>query len=486
MDPLVRRSQLAEFANALPRALQETGHDVRIFLPRTRLVDLDALEGVRPAGSVKVRDGIGPETFQVLEWRQGGVPVYLFEHLALFGERNVYGSDEGPYADNWRRFALFSRAALASLEVLDFAPEVIHCLDWTTGLLPLIQELEYSSKKPDHPAAQAGTFFQIQNLAIQGTFEREILPKVGLPHRVFQDVGGIELSGKVNFLKAGCELATVLGTHSPGHAQRIQEQDRGYGLEEVFRRRSKELVGITNGIDYQTWDPAADSALPLTFSLKDRSLSGKRRCKAVLQAELGLDNGPRTPVAAMIGRFDSDSGFDIAAEVLTQILERGFEVVLMGAGRPDIHERLRTMESTFTGRCRVIEGYQLDLAHRIMGGADLLLLPSHYHPGNPLGAIGMRYGVVPVVYAASGLEDYVTDLGVSGRTGTGFHFDPFSGEGLVKAVERARRLYRNPVGWKNIVLRCLRQDFSWKATAAEYAKAYRRVTRRVKPRRVSA
>jgi starch synthase len=483
LDPLVRRTQLADFASALPRALAESGHEVSLFLPRTRFVDLDALDGVEAVAKVKVRDGIGPAAFDVLRLQLGGVTVFLLENRKLFGERNPYGSEEGPYPDNWRRYGLFSRAVLAGFEPLGLAPDVIHCLDWTTGLLPVLHELEYVRKKPDHPAAQAGTYFQILNLAIQGTFEREILPQVGLPFRVFQDVGGVELAGKVNFLKAGCEFATILGTHSPGHSQRIQEQDRGYGLEEVFRRRAKELVGVTNGIDYQAWDPSADAALPQTFSARDKTLTGKRKCKSVLQAELGLDNGPRTPVAAMIGRFDSDSGSDLVAEVLTSILERNFEVVMMGAGRADIHERLKTMETTFTGRCRVVEGYHLDLAHRIMGGSDLLLLPSHYHPGNPLCAIGMRYGVVPVVYAASGLEDYVHDLGTAGRTGTGFHFDPYTGDGLIAAIDRARKLYRNAATWKNITMRCLRQDFSWKATAAEYAKAYRRVTRRVKPKR---
>jgi starch synthase len=480
-EPLVRCTQLADFASALPKALRGGGHDVRVFLPRTQSVNLDQLEGVQLASSARVRDGIGPEIFKIYSWTSEGMPIYLFDHPGLFGERAPFGAEEGPYPDNWRRYGLFARAALAALEPLGFDPEVIHCLDWTTGMIPVFQELEYNRKNPEHPAAKAGSFFQIQNLAIQGAFEREILPKLDVPHRIFQDVGGINLAGKVNFLKAGCEFATVLGTHSPGHALRIQEQDRGYGLEEVFRRRAKELVGITNGIDYQAWDPETDAALPKTFSVRDKHLAGKRRCKAVLQSELKLDNGPRTPVAAVIGRFDSDSGFDLIAEVLTSILEHNFEVVLMGAGRADILDRLKTMEATFTGRCRVIEGYNLDLAHRIMGGSDLLLLPSHYHPGNALCAIGMRYGVVPVIYSSSGLEDFVVDLGAAGRTGTGFHFDPYNGAGLIAAIERARKLYRNAANWKAIQMRCMRQDFSWKATAAEYAKAYRRVTRRVKP-----
>jgi len=486
LQPLVSRTQLAEFAHALPRALRQAGADVRIFLPWSAPLEADALENLQDAGEVTVRDGIGQATFRLSLGTLEQVPVYLLENDEFFSLRNPYGGDEGPYEDNWRRYGLFARACLAALPVLRFRPDILHCVDWTTGLVPVIHELEYLSKHSDHPAAKAGSFFQIQNLAIQGTFEREVLPQMGLPHRIFTGIGGIELGGRVNFLKAGCEFATVLGTHSPGHAERIQQQDRGYGLEEVFRRRHKELVGISNGIDYSTWDPAADPLLAQPYSVKDKTLAGKKKCKAALQATLNLDKGPRTPLAAMIGRFDSDSGFDLVAEMLTSILERNIEVVLMGAGRPDIQERLKTMESTFVGRCRVIDGYQVNTAHAIMGGAYILLLPSHYSPGNALCAIGMRYGVVPVIYGGSGLEDYVEDLGANPRGGAGFHFQHYSGDGLLEGIDAARKLFRNATGWKQVVMRCLRHDFSWGATAQEYLKAYRRVTRRVRPRQKSA
>lgn len=486
LEPLVRRTGLAEVASALPRALAEVGSDVRIFLPLTQPLNLSALEDLQEVGLVSVRDGDGTTAFTIHSGRLGSVVVYLFESATYFSSRNPYGNDEGPYPDNWRRYAAFSRAVLSSLPVVDFAPEVLHCVDWTSGLIPVLRELEYEGADPEHPASRAGTYFQIYNLAFQGSFERDILPHVGLPHRIFQSIGGIELAGKVNFLKAGCEFATILGTHSPGHARRIQQQDRGYGLEEVFRRRAKELVGIANGIDYQAWDPSGDPLLAQTYSAKDRSLAGKKKCKAALQASLSLDRGPRTPIAAMIGRFDTDSGFDLVAEQVTSILERNIEVVLMGAGRPDIHERLKTMESTFVGRCRVIEGYNASTAHAIMGGADILLLPSHYHPGNALCAIGMRYGVVPIIYSGSGLEDYVVDLQRNSRGGTGFHFETYSAEGLLGGIDAARKLYRNAAAWKTVVLRCLRQDFSWQATAREYLKAYRRVTRRVRPKQKTA
>ena len=486
LHPLVRTTQLAELAHSLSRALAQAGSEVHVFLPWTDGLQLDDLEDQSEDGTLTVEDGVGKVEFGILSGSVGDVRVHLLENEPFFGSRNPYGDSDGPYADNWRRYSMFSRAVLEALIPLKLSPDIIHCMDWTSGMLPVIHELEFVAKNLDHPATKAGTYFQIQNLASQGVFEREILPQMKLPHRIFTGVGGIELGGKVNFLKAGAEFGTVLGTHSPGHALRIQEQDRGYGLEEAFRRRAKELVGITNGIDYHAWDPSNDPLLAQAYSATDKTLNGKKKCKTALQSALNLDKGPRTPLAAMIGRFDSDSGFDLLAEMLTPILERNIEVVLMGAGRPDIHERLKTMETTFVGRCRVIEGYQLNTAHAIMGGADMLLLPSHYSPGSSLCAIGMRYGVVPVIYSRSGLEDYVIDLNENPRGGTGFYFERYTGDGLLEGIDTARKLYTNATGWKQVVSRCLRQDFSWQATAQEYLKAYRRVKRRVRPRQKSA
>jgi starch synthase len=480
LNALVRRTSLAEVSESLPRTLRQEGGDVRVFLPYTADVNVQPLQDLKQVGDVRVKDGASRLTLTVHQGQLGDLPVILIDHAALFRTRHPYGDEEGPYPDNWRRYAVFSRGVLESLPLLGFAPDVIHCMDWTAGLIPVIRELEYATKQPEHPAAMAGTFFAIHNLAMQGQFEREVLPHIGLPHRVFQHVHGIELAGKVNFLKAGAEFATIVGTHSPGHAQRIQEIDRGYGLEDTFRRRSKELVGITNGIDYKTWDPSNDPLLPHTFSIKDKELAGKRKCKEALQKTLKLDTGARQAVAAVIGRFDADSGFDILAEVLTSILERNVEVVLMGSGRHEILERVRTMETTFTGRCRLIEGYNVNAAHTILGGADMLILPSHYHSSNALCAIGMRYGVVPIIYAGSGLEDTVVDIEKDARHGTGFTFKSYSGDSLLEGLDAARKHYKEAADWRLISMRCMKQDFSWQATAENYLKAYRRVTRRVK------
>jgi starch synthase len=357
LHSLVRRTNLAGVAESLARALHSVRQEVAVFLPATLDVDPQLLTNLVQRAEVRVKDVQGTQTFRVSEGRLGDLRIFLFEHDLLFGRRHPYGNQEGPYPDNWRRYALFSMAVLQSFDSIGFMPEVLHCMDWTTGLIPLYHRRMFLEAQPDHLLSQAGTYFAIHNLAMQGVFEREILPHVGIPHRYFRAIEGVELGGKVNFLKAGAEFATIVGTHSPGHALKIQERDRGYGLEETFQRRKKELVGISNGIDYQAWNPENDQALPAGFGPNDKDLAGKRRCKAVLQASLKLDNGPRTPIACTIGRWDADGGFDLVAEVLTEILERNVELVVMGQGSPEMTQRLTTWEGAFVGRMRVIDGY---------------------------------------------------------------------------------------------------------------------------------
>ena len=467
---LVRRTNLAGVAESLARALRAERQDIRVFLPRTKDVQTEALGELIDRGSLGIREDGRSHPFRILEGRLGDLRVYLLEHARFFLTRHPYGGEEGPYPDNWRRYSLFSRAVLASFEHLGFHPDILHGMDWTTGMIPLYHQLEYVQKNPEHPTSQAGTYFAIHNLAMQGAFEREVMPHMGLPLSYFRSTEGVELGGKVNFLKAGAEFSTIIGTHSPGHALKIQERDRGYGLEETFLRRRKELVGITNGIDYQAWNPEPS----------DKEPNGKKKCKAALQAALKLDNGPRTPIACTIGRWDADSGFDLVAEVLTEILERNVELVVMGQGSPEMSQRLSTWEGAFVGRMRVIEGYDAKTAHIMMGGADILLLPSHYQPSNPLYAIAMRYGVVPIIYSKSGLEDTVVDYTLDKRHGTGFHFQSYTGAGLMEGINEAIKAYREAAKWRLLVKRCLGQDFSWEATAKEYLKAYRRVTRRVR------
>ncbi|MEM8711204.1 MAG: glycogen/starch synthase, partial [Planctomycetota bacterium] len=322
-----------------------------------------------------------------------------------------------------------------------------------------------------------------QNLAMQGSFEREVLPKIGIPHEFFRAVNGVELGSRVNYLKAGAEFATMIGASSPSKAQQYINADRGDGLEETFRRREKDIVGVQSGIDYLAWDPKVDPLLAQGFDENDKELTGKKKCKAALQELMKLEVEPKTPILAIVGRFDADSGFDILAESLTPMLERNVEIVLMGPGPPEIIERLHTIEQTFAGRCRVIEGYDGATAHRLLGGSDMLLLPGHYHATNALCAIAMRYGVVPLAYAFSGLEDTLIDLSKSPKKGTGLLFERYDADSLVDALDRGRTLYKKVTDWKTIAKRCMQEDFSWAMSGREYMKAYRRVVRQLKAKK---
>lgn len=488
LHALVRRTNLAGIAEELARGLQKAGADVRVFLPRTKEVLLENLTEVEQAATVTVKLGDERLEFRVLAAKLGKLPLYLFEQRQLFDGRYPYGDEQGPYADNWRRYGAFAKAVLASIQPLDFPADVLHCMDWTCGLVPLFHKLEHLTGQvppPDDvadPLARAGTFFSFNNLAMQGAFEREILPRLGIPHEYFRYTEGVELGGKVNFLKAGAEFATVLCTHSPNHAEVIQQQDRGYGLEDVFQRRKKELLGIHNGVDYQAWDPARDPLLAANFSVADEELAGKKKCKAALQQDLGLDNAPRTLLACHVGRWDADSGFDLLSEVLGALLEHNIELVVMGAGSEEVQKRLRTVEATFPGRLKVLFGYDPAAAHRLLAGADLLLMPSHYQPANSLFAVALRYGAAPLIYAQSGLESTVSDAIEHPDSGIGFHFAPYVGEGLLEGLVRVLGFYKDQAAWKQLVLRLLAQDFSWDRAAAEYLKAYRRVTRRIRGR----
>lgn len=483
LSPVIAPTKLGSTTQSLAQALHGSGQDVRIFMPWSYGVNTMPLGSLLERGEVQVPDGAGTQTFKVLEGCLNGMTVHLLDNEPFFASHHPYGDAEGPYPENWRRYSLFSKAVLASLDLLPFRPDVIHCMDWTTGVLPLYQKLFYINKLPKHPAARAGSYFGVNNLAIQGVFERDVLPQMDIPFELFRQVEGVEHAGKLNFMKVGIEFATAVGTHSPGHALKVQEMDRGYGLEAVFKRRAEQLFGIHNGIDYSAWNPSIDASLPANFGSASQGMAGKKKCKAALQSSLKLDNGPRTPLACCIGRWDADSGFDLVIECLTELLERGVEVIIMGQGNEEISNRLHSTEKAFPGRLRVIDGFNAHTTHQMMAGSDLMLLPYHYQPSNSFFAIAMRYGVLPVIFENGGLELAVVDQRQNESKGTGFHFGPYTAAGLRECLLEVIQCYRDAETWDALVQRAMAVDYSWSATATNYLKAYRKVVQMVKKER---
>ena len=471
--PYAKTGGLADVAGALPRALAALGCDVRVVLPGYRTIDRGKF-GFRAIGEAPVLLGVERAAVRFFEGRLPGspVPVYLVANDRYFDRQGLYGEGGRDYPDNLERFTLFGRGTLALLTHLGWAPQVLHCQDWQTGLLPVWLRIE----PRDGVLAETGTLFTVHNLAYQGLFPAERLPITGLSAEVFTP-RGIEFYGKINLLKGGLVFADLLSTVSEQYAREIQTEEFGCGLEGVLRERAEALVGILNGVDYGAWDPATDPLIPARYTPED--LAGKAVCKSDLQRALGLVPDPKAPLIGMITRLADQKGLDLVAATIETILGWGAQFTLLGTGDPAYHTRFKTLGDRYRGRAAVTLGFDETLAHRIEAGADLFLMPSRYEPSGLNQLYSLRYGTVPIVRKTGGLADTIVDTTPEtlGRgTANGFVFETYAPEALREAARRALAVFREPASWRRLQSVGMRQDFSWGRSAARYIDAYRRVT----------
>ena len=473
--PFAKTGGLADVAGALPRALQNLGHDVRILLPKYRGAEAQAGETRLVVPNIRVPLGDRSAEGALLEGRApSGVPVYLLEHEHYYNRDSLYGTAAGDYWDNCERFVFFCRAALEGLTRLDAArpgvgwrPQVIHANDWQTGLLPVYLRTLY---RDDPLLGSLGCLFTIHNLAYQGVFWHYDMPITGLGWDLFTPAG-IEFYGKLNFLKAGLVFADLLTTVSRTYAREIRTAAFGNALEGVLEERSQDLHGVINGIDYETWNPRKDPALAHPYSADDPE--PKAVCRETLRQELGLVDAPG-PVLGVVTRLAEQKGMDLVLDALPGLLEEGCQLVVLGSGEARLEEAFRQAAVTHRGRVAVHIGYDDDLARRIYAGTDAFVMPSRYEPCGVGQLIALRYGGAPIVRRTGGLADTVTEFDPARRTGTGFVFDDFTPDTLLTAVRRAASTYRQPAIWKALIRNAMAEDFSWDASAREYVTLYRK------------
>jgi len=473
-SPFAKTGGLGDVAGALPRALRALGHDVRVLIPRYRGVERHAaaIRTIVPRLEVPVGDRrvgaalLGTET-------SGGVPVYFLEQDQYFDREGLYGEGDADYADNCERFVFFCRGALEALIALDgierdgWRPQVVHANDWQTGLLPVYLRTLYR----DHPLLGGlATLFTIHNLAYQGVFWHYDMPMTGLGWDLFTPAG-LEFYGKLNFLKGALVFSDLLTTVSRTYAREIRTSAFGNGLEGVLEERSPDLHGVVNGIDYEVWNPQKDSAIAHPFSAEDPE--PKAICREMLRRELGLADGPG-PILGMVTRLADQKGMDLVLEALPGLLEIGGQLAVLGSGDAPLEEGFRAAAAAHPGQIAVRIGYDDEMARRIYAGSDLFLMPSRYEPCGLGQLIALRYGAAPVVRRTGGLADTVVEFDPARRTGTGFVFDAFSAEALLATVRRAASIHRQPAVWKALVKNAMTQDFSWDASAREYATLYRK------------
>lgn len=465
--PLVKTGGLADVSAGLPEALCRLEYDVQILLPGYP----EALKAARKAGSRrKARFQLGQYNVSLWRTRLPGTAVmlWLVDCPPLFDRPgNPYQNEEGKdWWDNAHRFALFDKvgAMVAMGEAgLNWKPDLVHCNDWQTGLLPVFLDAYHG---------RPGTVFTVHNLAYQGLFSQETFRALGLPDSLWRPEQ-LEFHDQLSFIKGGLAFSDRITTVSPGYAREIQNPEFGCGLDGLLRQRQDALSGILNGIDTRVWNPEEDPELAFHYG-RDH-LKNKARCQASLQQELGLEmNGG--PLLGFIGRMVEQKGVDWLIAVMPDLLERGCQFVILGSGEARFEDPLKQLARQWPGQMSLTLGYNEGLSHRITAGCDLFLMPSRFEPCGLNQMYSLTYGTVPVVHGVGGLSDTINDpLDVGIDKANGFRFSEPNAPALLETTERALACFGKRKQWQQIQENGMAVDYSWKQRARDYGDLYQRI-----------
>ena len=472
-SPFAKVGGLGDVVGALPRALSKLGAAPQIVLPGYR----DTLRGVpdiRPFRTVPGFD-VSMSSFKeravIYESNLDGtdIPVYLIGSSKYFDRQGIYddpATKEG-YTDNMERFVFFTRAVLELLFRLNAPVDIIHCHDSHTALLPAIVNLNLRT----HPVfASAGTLLTIHNLAHQGIYPKESLAYAGIGPENFYPMSPFEYWGKVNFMKAGIEMADKINTVSSTYAVEIRTNPEfGMGLENVLSKRGDDVSGIVNGIDEDEWNPETDPLIPAHFSAQD--FSGKAKCKENLLQYFGLPHsGSAVPLVGIISRLADQKGFDLVVEAIHDLAALELQLIILGKGQQKYHDLFREFAAQYPAKIAVQLSFDNPLAHKIEAGCDMFLMPSRFEPCGLNQLYSLRYGTVPIVRATGGLADTV--IPYDGGKGTGFCFKAYSSGEMMAAIREALSVYADPVSWQALRIRGMSQDWSWNRSARQYMQLY--------------
>ena len=466
--PFAKTGGLGDVSSALPLALKQQGHDVRVILPKYRCVH-DSKRSIEPTG-VTVSAPIGPAVRhgKLQESRlNNSVPVYFVEQNDYFDREGLYGDFDGDFPDNAERFIFFDRAVLESCKALDFQPDIIHCNDWQTGLIPCYLKTTFSS---DPFFENTRSVFSIHNLGYQGNFDERYLPLAHLPWKVFT-LEGIEFYGFFSFMKAGLVYADRLTTVSKSYSKEILTPENGFHMDGVLRQYQRKLSGILNGADYEQWNPLTDSYIETSYGPK--SLKGKQECKKSLTQKLSLEIPEQTPLICMVTRLSTQKGIDLIMQNFVELMVQNAALVILGSGDERYETFFEEQKQFYPNRFRFISGFDEKLAHQILAGSDLLLMPSLYEPCGLTQMYALRYGTVPVVRRVGGLADTIKDFHPGKKQGTGFLFNPDEEDEWILVLQKALELYAKKTVWKTLMLNGMKQDFSWNKSAKAYVRLYR-------------
>ena len=474
--PFARTGGLGDVCGSLPNRINRLGHSVSVIMPAFRCIhsaglsivptDISFTVDIRPTKVISCR-------LLKAKLPGGDATVWFIDQPKYFDREGLYGDEAGDYPDNAERFAFFCRAAIKAMTRLQINPDVIHCNDWQTGLVPAI--LKQDAIIGSH-FNNTTTLMTIHNLAYQGSFSADAFEFVGLGWEHFS-MDSFEFYERLNFLKAGIVSADTITTVSPQYATEITTQSHGCGLDGVLREKSDHLHGIINGIDDDIWNPATDPLIPHNYDLSNWRV-GKLANKQSLQLRFGLDANDELPLIGLVGRLAEQKGWDLILPVIQKHLEenRPTQWIVLGSGNQQLETDLKSLAKQYPSKLAVYLGFSDEHAHLIEAASDIFLMPSHYEPCGLSQLYSLRYGSVPIVNPTGGLADTVVDTheqSLEQGTATGFYLSQPDSQSLDRAIGRALAIrYHQPENWSRIVTNGMLQNWSWSQSADNYLACY--------------
>ena len=469
--PFIKTGGLADVVGALSPVLKERGHDVRVILPLYSAIPDKYTSQMKLECEFEVELCWRKQYCGIKSLEYQGVTFYFVDNYFYFGRSYIYGLG----GDEYERYGFFSRAVIDALTHLNFQPDVIHCHDWQTGMVPALLKIQYAHFPFYH---NIKTVYTIHNLQYQGVFPiKAVQDTLGLGDSLFTP-DKLECYGCANYMKAGLVYADELTTVSPSYADEIQTAFYGERLDGLLRARKDQLMGILNGIDIYDYDPAKDPQI--YFNYDPYHLGGKEKCKAELQKELGLNVDASAPLVGIISRLSNQKGFDLIECVIRELMGTGIQLVVLGMGEAKYTNLFSWADSEYPGRLAARFALNHQLAHRIYAGSDMFLMPSQFEPCGLSQMIAMRYGSVPIVRETGGLRDTVLSYNKFTDEGNGFTFFNYNAHDMLHTVRRAVHYYNhNREVWYKLIVRGMTGDYSWYSSAGKYLELYERLTKPV-------
>lgn len=452
---------LGDVAGSLPVSLKKSKVNIRVILPLYGEMNEEWRKKLKYITNFTVPVGWRNQYCGLFELTHQGVTYYFLDNEYYFKRQGLYG-----FYDDGERFAFFSRAILETLFYVDFSPELIHCNDWQTALVPVYLNLYY---RHIEKYANIKTVFTIHNIQYQGKYGLEILEEtIGIGRK---DAHLVEYDGCVNYMKGALETADKISTVSPTYAKEILDPWYAHGLDDLLRKKEYKLCGIINGIDVEVYNPETDPNIIANYTVQTVQ-KGKAACKKDLREAFGLEQND-APVVGMVTRLVSHKGLDLVRHVADSIIDSGMQMVILGSGEYTYESFFQELAAQHPGKFGVKLGFVPQLARKIYAGSDMFLMPSKSEPCGLAQMVALRYGTVPIVRETGGLKDTIQDSGDG--MGNGFTFASYNAYDMLNACKRAHEGYKNPKGWQLLVNRGMECDFSWSSSAKKYADMYKEV-----------